>query len=95
MKYTHQELGYSLRSLLFFIFWYALVVGLVLYVLPAAGLFLETGYENLPVLEKVLILAGLLVGVAIGQYVAHRRKKHQNDARMITIRGDMNKPDKR
>ena len=90
MKRSHRELGFALRSLFYFLFWYALAVILVFYLMPAAGLFVETRYESLSAVEKAAVFAVLLGGVAAGQWIARRRRKSKGDAPVIAIRGSIN-----
>jgi len=67
MKFAIVEAGHSVFKLLRFLFWYAVAVAGVLYMLPLAASHLQEQYDALNSVARLLALVGLFVVIAIWQ----------------------------
>ena len=67
MKYAIVEAIHSVLKLLRFLFWYAIAVAGVLYVLPLAAIHLQEQYDALNSVARLLALVGLFLVIAIWQ----------------------------
>lgn len=65
----------SLRRLFRFLFWYGAALGLLLFVLPAAGLLLERQYEALSGTAKIASVLGMAGAIAAWQVLSLRRRR--------------------
>lgn len=59
----------SVRTLIRFVFWYAIGLATVLYLLPMAGRLIEAHYDAMSSMSKLFTLAGFLALVVLW----HRR----------------------
>jgi cytochrome c biogenesis protein CcdA len=71
MKRTRTEAWKNVATLVRFVFWYALGLATVFYVLPLAGRLFEAHYDAMSSLAKLLTLGGFLALVALW----HRRNQ--------------------
>jgi type III secretory pathway component EscS len=67
MKYPIVEAFRSAFKLVRFLFWYAVAVAGVLYVLPMAAIHLQEQYDALNSVARLLALVGMLLVIAIWQ----------------------------
>ena len=67
MKFAIVEAIRSAFALCRFLFWYAVAVAGVLYVLPQAAIYLQEQYDALNSVARLLALVGLFLVVAIWQ----------------------------
>lgn len=74
MKYTVIEALRSIYTLLRFVFWYALGIAFLLYVLPHAAVFLQTEYESLNAAVRMSILVATAVLIVAGLINAIRQR---------------------
>lgn len=65
----------SLRRLLRFLIWYGAALGLLLFVLPAAGLLLERHYEALSTPGKLLSVLGVVGMIVTWQILRMRNRR--------------------
>jgi drug/metabolite transporter (DMT)-like permease len=65
----------SFTRLFRFLFWYMIAVAAVFYILPMAGLFLESQYETLGSAAKILSVIGLFSVVAGWQVISMRDRR--------------------
>ena len=69
--------GSSIARLLRFVFWYAVIVGTAIHVLPLLGLLLEDRYEAMNSSTKFLSVMGFLVVVAAWHIVSRRDRQRE------------------
>lgn len=67
MRTTMPDNRYSLRRLFRFLVWYVAALGLLLFVLPAAGLQLERHYDALSSTAKFFSVLGMVGAIAVWQ----------------------------
>jgi cytochrome c biogenesis protein CcdA len=65
MKRTRNEGWESVARLVRFVFWYALGLATIFYLLPLAGRLFEAYYDAMSSLAKLLTLGGFLALVAL------------------------------
>jgi len=65
----------SLRRLFRFLFWYGAALGILLLILPAAGLLLERRYEALSSTAKLLSVLGVVGVIATWQILRMRNRR--------------------
>ena len=75
MKRQLLDSGKSLLQLLRFLFWYGIVVGMLLFVLPAAGSLAEQHYDALSSTLKFLSVLGIFAVVCAWQVLAMRDRR--------------------
>ncbi|NNJ64767.1 MAG: hypothetical protein HKP16_04320 [Xanthomonadales bacterium] len=72
MKEALENMGHSLARLLRFLAWYGIVVALLFYLLPLAGMFLEDRYDALSSVAKFFSIIGFFSVIVAWQVVAQR-----------------------
>ena len=75
MKQEIFEAAYSLWKLVRFVFWYAVGLAAVFWVLPLGAKLLEARYETMDVSFKFVVVAGFFSLVAAWQYLARRERR--------------------
>jgi len=68
----------SVLRLLRFLFWYAVVVGAVVYLLPWAGRILESGYEAMSGSARVFTVVGFFAVAAAWQLTGMRGRARRS-----------------
>jgi hypothetical protein len=74
MKVVVKDMLSSLARLMHFVFWYAIAVAAVFYLLPIMGLFLEGRYDAMSSAVKFFSVIGFFIVVAAWQIVGHKER---------------------
>ena len=72
MRRVFRRVGHSLKGLFLFVYWYAVGVTVLLYLLPSAALFIERAYDALGVIPKIILVLGIFSVAGILQILSSR-----------------------
>ena len=72
MNRALKDIGHSLAKLFRFLAWYGIVVAVLFYLLPVAGLFLEDRYDAMSSAAKIFSILGFFSVVVAWQVTAQR-----------------------